>query len=46
MIFSIKKIQLIGYDFDGVMTDNKVYLDQNGNEMVRVSRAMGLVWQK
>ena len=30
------------YDFDGVMTDNKVYIDQNGNEMVQVNRADGL----
>ena len=30
------------YDFDGVMTDNKVYIDQHGNEMVQVSRADGL----
>ena len=36
------KIKLIVYDFDGVMTDNKVYVDQNGNEMVQVNRADGL----
>ena len=35
-------IKLLVYDFDGVMTDNKVYVDQNGNEMVQVSRADGL----
>ena len=35
-------IKLIVYDFDGVMTDNKVYIDQNGNEMVQVNRADGL----
>ena len=34
--------ELIAYDFDGVMTDNKVYVDQHGNEMVQVSRADGL----
>ena len=33
---------LIVYDFDGVMTDNKVYVDQNGNETVQVNRADGL----
>ena len=38
----IDNIKLIIYDFDGVMTDNKVYIDQNGNEMVQVSRADGL----
>ena len=36
------KIKLIVYDFDGVMTNNKVYIDQNGNEMVQVNRADGL----
>lgn len=35
-------IKLIVYDFDGVMTDNKVYVDQKGVEMVQVSRADGL----
>ena len=35
-------IKLIIYDFDGVMTDNKVYVDQNGNESVNVNRADGL----
>ena len=38
----LKKIKLIVYDFDGVMTDNKVYIDQNGIEMVQVNRADGL----
>lgn len=35
-------IKLIVYDFDGVMTDNKVYVDQNGNETVKVNRSDGL----
>jgi len=35
-------IKIIFYDFDGVMTDNKVYVDQKGNEMVQVNRADGL----
>ena len=35
-------IQLIVYDFDGVMTDNKVYVDSEGREIVRVDRADGL----
>jgi len=38
----LKKIKLIVYDFDGVMTDNKVYIDQNGIEMVQVNRSDGL----
>ena len=36
------KIKLIVYDFDGVMTDNKVYLNEDGKESVRVNRADGL----
>ena len=38
----IPDIKLIVYDFDGVMTDNKVYVQQHGNEMVQVNRADGL----
>ena len=38
----IGKVNLIVYDFDGVMTDNKVYVDQEGHEMVQVNRADGL----
>jgi len=40
--FNVSKLKLIVYDFDGVMTDNKVYVDQNGKEMVQVNRADGL----
>ena len=35
-------INLIVYDFDGVMTDNKVYVDQDGKETVQVNRGDGL----
>ena len=38
----LKNIKLIIYDFDGVMTNNTVYIDQHGNEMVQVNRADGL----
>jgi len=38
----LNKIQLVIYDFDGVMTNNKLLIDQNGNEFVQVSRADGL----
>ena len=38
----LTNIKLIVYDFDGVMTNNKVYIDQHGNEMVQVNRADGL----
>ena len=40
--YDIRKVKLIIYDFDGVMTDNKVYVDQNGKETVQVNRADGL----
>lgn len=36
------KITLIIYDFDGVMTDNTVIIDQYGNESVVVNRSDGL----
>jgi len=36
------EIKLIAYDFDGVMTDNCVYVDQDGIESVRVNRGDGL----
>ena len=39
-------LNLIVYDFDGVMTDNKVYVDQEGKEMVLVNRADGLAISK
>ena len=37
MILNKDKISLIVYDFDGVMTDNKAFIDQHGNEMVKVN---------
>ena len=42
MIIIKSDISLFVYDFDGVMTNNKVYIDQHGNEIVQVSRADGL----
>lgn len=36
------KIKLIVYDFDGVMTDNRVYVDQNGIETVAANRGDGM----
>ena len=35
---------MIVFDFDGVLTDNKVYLDQDGKESVSCSRADGLAF--
>ena len=40
--FRVKEIDLIVYDFDGVMTDNRVFVFQNGTEAVVVNRADGL----
>ena len=37
-----KKVDLVVYDFDGVMTDNKVYVGQDGSETVCVNRSDGL----
>ena len=37
-----QKVELIVFDFDGVFTDNSVYVDQNGVESVRCSRSDGL----
>ena len=38
MIINWEKVKLLAYDFDGVMTDNRVLIDQNGKESVRVNR--------
>ena len=39
---SVRAIDLIVYDFDGVMTDNRVIIFQDGTEAVIVNRADGL----
>lgn len=36
------KVRLVGFDFDGVFTDNAVYVDQDGRESVRCSRSDGI----
>ena len=41
MTFKWDSIKLIVSDFDGVMTDNRVLLDETGKESVYVSRADG-----
>ena len=41
-MIDITIIDLIVFDFDGVLTDNKVQVDQNGNESVSCSRSDGL----
>ncbi len=37
------KIQSIILDFDGVLTDNNVYVDENGTESVKCNRSDGLI---
>jgi YrbI family 3-deoxy-D-manno-octulosonate 8-phosphate phosphatase len=36
------KITLVVFDFDGVMTDNRVWVDQDGREMVAANRSDSL----
>ena len=44
MKISINNIDAFIFDFDGVLTNNLVYIDQDGNETVRCSRADGLAF--
>ena len=43
---NINDVDLIAYDFDGVMTDNKVIISENGKESVVVNRSDGLAISK
>lgn len=38
-----KKVEMIVFDFDGVITDNLVWTDQDGREMVAASRSDGML---
>ena len=40
----INDLNALIFDFDGVLTDNKVYIDENGIESVCCSRADGLAF--
>ena len=42
----ICKIRIIAFDFDGVFTDNMVYVLQDGSEAVRCNRSDGIGLQK
>jgi D-sedoheptulose 7-phosphate isomerase len=42
MHLSPRDLDLIVYDFDGVMTDNRVYVSQSGDEAVSCNRSDGL----
>jgi 3-deoxy-D-manno-octulosonate 8-phosphate phosphatase (KDO 8-P phosphatase) len=43
-LFDIDKINVFIFDFDGVLTNNYVFIDQNGIESVSCSRADGLAF--
>ena len=43
---TIQKIRLVAFDFDGVFTDNMVYVLQDGSEAVRCNRSDGIGLQK
>jgi YrbI family 3-deoxy-D-manno-octulosonate 8-phosphate phosphatase len=42
----LRAIRLVAFDFDGVFTDNTVYVSQDGTETVRCWRGDGLGLQK
>ena len=42
----ILKIRLVAFDFDGVFTDNMVYVFEDGSEAVRCCRGDGIGLQK
>ena len=44
MSYSIDHIDAFIFDFDGVLTNNQVHLDQNGTEWVSCSRSDGLAF--
>lgn len=37
----MRRVRLVAFDFDGVFTDNSVYVNQDGMEMVRCVRSDG-----
>lgn len=42
LVERIRRVRVVGFDFDGVFTDNAVYVFQDGREAVRCSRSDGL----
>lgn len=38
----LRRVRLVAFDFDGVFTDNMVYVDETGRESVRCYRGDGL----
>ncbi len=43
-MIDINRINLFVFDFDGVLTDNKFYLNEDGVESVKLSRSDGLAF--
>ncbi len=42
----VRKIKLVAFDFDGVLTDNAVYVSEDGSETVRCFRGDGIGLRK
>ena len=42
----VKTVRLVAFDFDGVFTDNSVYVFEDGSEAVRCSRSDGIGLRK
>jgi YrbI family 3-deoxy-D-manno-octulosonate 8-phosphate phosphatase len=42
LVERIRRVRVVAFDFDGVFTDNAVYVFQDGREAVRCSRSDGL----
>ena len=42
LVETVRRVRVVGFDFDGVFTDNAVYVFQDGREAVRCSRSDGL----
>jgi len=42
LVECIRRVRVVGFDFDGVFTDNAVYVFEDGGEAVRCSRSDGL----
>lgn len=43
-MLNLKELEAIVFDFDGVLTDNRVWVDQSGREMVCCNRRDGLAF--
>lgn len=44
-IIDLTKLQALLFDFDGVLTDNKVYVSEDGKETVRCDRSDGMAFE-